>query len=201
MRNLLPVPYSKRLTIHLHDAWTIMLNKFRLTLILLFTSLISLTLPLAAYSDGNRTGFGKADDSLQQLVVYKSPTCGCCGNWISHMESNGFKIKSINQENLTAIKDQMGIEPRLQSCHTAVNLKTGFVFEGHVPAGAIKQFIANPPSNAKGLSVPGMPAGSPGMEMGNRFNPYQIVQINKDQAPSLYMNVENQAQQSQIGAE
>ena len=141
-----------------------------------------------------------AEDNNHKLIVLKSPDCGCCGNWISHMESNGFSIAAINKTNMAEVKAIYGIDSHLQSCHTAVNTATGYIFEGHIPAGAIKQFLSDSPKGAKGLTVPGMPAGSPGMEMGNRFNPYQIVQINEDRPPSLFMNVPTPSEQSAIGS-
>jgi len=116
------------------------------------------------------------------------------------MEANGFTIKAVNKIDMMGIKSEHGIEGRLQSCHTAVDTASGHVFEGHVPAGAVRQFLVNPPEGARGLTVPGMPAGSPGMEMGTRFDQYQVVQINRDQPPSLYMNVRSQADQAVIGA-
>ncbi len=142
-----------------------------------------------------------ADDAGQQLVVYKSPTCGCCTSWIKHMKDNGFRIKAINKSDgdLADIKLEHGITGPLQSCHTAVSA-SGMVFEGHVPAGAVKAFLSNPPKGATGLTVPGMPAGSPGMEMGSRFNPYQVVQINGKRAPVVYMDIKTQSEQYRIGA-
>lgn len=140
-----------------------------------------------------------AEDNNHKLLVFKSPTCGCCNSWISHMESNGFRVEAINKDNMAAVKNQYGIEYHLQSCHTAVDVASGYIFEGHVPAGAVKQFLSRSPAGAKGLAVPGMPAGSPGMEMGNRFDPYQIVQINGNSPPSLFMNVQTQAEQYSIG--
>ena len=111
------------------------------------------------------------------------------------MEANGFTVDAVNKNNMTAIKNRHGIEGRLQSCHTAVDPATGYFFEGHVPAIAVKRFLSNPPEAAKGLSVPGMVTGSPGMEMGNRFDAYQVVQINKQLPPSLYMTVKTQSEQ------
>ncbi len=82
----------------------------------------------------------------------------------------------------------------MQSCHTAVTTD-GYVFEGHVPAKHMAQFLKNPPSDAIGLAVPGMPVGSPGMEYQNQFMPYQIMQINKDGTTSVYADVESPQQQ------
>ncbi len=161
-----------------------MLNKI---LFVFFLSFSSLSLVVSA------------EDNNHQLLVFKSPTCGCCNSWISHMKSNGFRVKVINKTNMAAVKNQYGIDGYLQSCHTAVDVASGYVFEGHIPAGAIKQFLSKSPEDSKGLTVPGMPVGSPGMEMGSRFNPYQIIKINKIQPHSLFMNVETQSEQYVIG--
>ena len=84
--------------------------------------------------------------------------------------------------------------PKWQSCHTAVT-KGGYVFEGHIPAKYIEQFLASPPEGALGLAVPGMPLGSPGMEMGGRFTPYDIVLMNKDGSSSVFAHVPSAAAQ------
>jgi hypothetical protein len=92
------------------------------------------------------------------------------------------------------VKHDLGVLPEWQSCHTAVT-KEGFVFEGHVPAKFIEQFLAAPPEGALGLAVPGMPLGSPGMEMGDRFTPYDIVQMNKDGSSRVFAHVDSAAAQ------
>ena len=92
-----------------------------------------------------------------------------------------------------AIKQQLGITNRYRSCHTAVY--KDFVFEGHIPAKFIQQFVANPPANAIGLAVPGMPLGSPGMEVEDRFNPYTIYQVNADGEPTVFAMIDNMADQ------
>ncbi|MGB2130858.1 MAG: DUF411 domain-containing protein, partial [Marinobacterium sp.] len=81
-----------------------------------------------------------------------------------------------------------------QSCHTAVS-ESGYVFEGHVPARLVKQFLANPPEGALGLTAPGMPMGSPGMEMGSRFDPYQVLLMKQDGGYEVYANIERQSEQ------
>lgn len=96
-----------------------------------------------------------------EVLVYKSPTCGCCNQWIGHLEDSGFRVKTENVADLSQIKAHHGVTPRLASCHTA--LVEGYVVEGHVPAGDIRRLLAERPK-VKGLAVPGMPAGSPGME-------------------------------------
>lgn len=110
------------------------------------------------------------------IVVYKSPTCGCCGKWVEHMEEAGFSVDVENMRDVTPIKRELGVPGRMQSCHTA---KVGDYFvEGHVPADLVKRLLADRP-DIKGLAVPGMPMGSPGME-GPRKDPYDVIAIGKD---------------------
>jgi len=120
------------------------------------------------------TSYAQLEEKAQQstLEVYKSPSCGCCNGWVEHLNTSGFHTKSINTNDMSAIKNKFGVDARLRSCHTGI--AQGYVFEGHVPPTAIKTFLANPPEEAIGLSVPGMPIGSPGMEDGDRFQPYKV---------------------------
>lgn len=97
---------------------------------------------------------------LPEVVVYKSPTCGCCGSWVDHMKASGFKVKVVEENDITAVKQRFGVPAHLASCHTA--LIGGYVVEGHVPASAVKRLLKEKPA-AIGVSVPGMPIGSPGM--------------------------------------
>jgi len=112
----------------------------------------------------------KAESSLSKsalisLGVYKSPTCGCCKKWIEHIEDNGFQSETHSIRDVSIIKKKKGIEPRYRSCHTAVS-NEGYVFEGHVPAKYIQQFLTEKhDDNVIGLSVPSMPVGSPGMRL------------------------------------
>ena len=128
------------------------------------------------------------------LDVYKDPTCGCCANWIEHMKQNGFASTVYHPRDLNSLKLEHGIRAELQSCHTAITAE-GYAFEGHVPAKFVKQFLASPPTNAKGLTAPGMPMGSPGMEMGNRFTPYDVVLLNKDGSTRVYASIKSADQQ------
>ncbi|GAA0792200.1 DUF411 domain-containing protein [Marinobacterium sediminicola] len=130
----------------------------------------------------------------EHLNVYKSPTCGCCGDWIEHAEKNGFETKTFHPQNLTQMKLDMGIQGRFHSCHTAVS-ESGYLFEGHVPAKLVKQFLASPPEGALGLTAPGMPMGSPGMEVDDRFQPYQVLLMKKDGGYEIYATIEQQDQQ------
>lgn len=111
-----------------------------------------------------------------EMTVYKSATCGCCGKWISHMEENGFKVKAVDVLEMNLVKEKYGIDRQLASCHTAVI--DGYFVEGHVPADDVKRLLSEKP-DVFGLSVPGMPVGSPGMEMGERVDRYSVVAIDK----------------------
>jgi hypothetical protein len=125
------------------------------------------------------------------LTVYKTPTCGCCQKWVDHVNENGFSSNVVSMDNLSAIKSKYQIKGRYQSCHTGVAaMETGtYFFEGHVPSEYITTFLNNPPAGAVGLSVPGMPVGSPGMEVGDRRDYYQVLQINSDGSSSVYAHV------------
>lgn len=104
------------------------------------------------------------------VTVHKDPACGCCGGWVEHLQARGFKAKVIETAAVDAVKARLGVPPDLAACHTAE--VGGYVIEGHVPAKAIERLLAERP-RAKGLAVPGMPAGSPGM--GGAPEAYDVV--------------------------
>jgi len=106
------------------------------------------------------------------IHVYKSPWCGCCGAWVDHMRGAGFEVRVTELEDLAPVKARYGVSQELQSCHTGII--EGYVIEGHVPARDVSRLLKERPE-AIGLSVPGMPVGSPGMEQGERREPYQVV--------------------------
>ena len=122
------------------------------------------------------------------LLVHKTPTCGCCKKWVNHLEANNFSTMIKDHQNLQKVKEQHSIKPKYQSCHTAVS-QDGYVFEGHIPSKFIKQFLANPEADAIGLAVPGMPLGSPGMEVEGRFMPYDVLVLYKDGSSKVYAEV------------
>ena len=122
------------------------------------------------------------------LLVHKTPTCGCCKKWVKHLEANNFSTMIKDHQNLQKVKEQHSIKPKYQSCHTAVS-QDGYVFEGHIPSKFIKQFLANPEADAIGLTVPGMPLGSPGMEVEGRFMPYDVLVLYKDGSSKVYAEV------------
>ncbi len=126
---------------------------------------------------------GLFSQSFPEAMVYKTPTCGCCSLWADHLKENGLTVKTQDLTDLNPIKDQYGIEPRLQSCHTAVI--GDYIFEGHIPAEFVKKVLEEKP-NIRGLTVPGMPIGSPGMEQGNRRDPYDILSIDHNGHVEVY---------------
>jgi hypothetical protein len=136
----------------------------------------------------------KVEAATVTLDVYKSPTCGCCGEWVSHIELNGFSTRTHHPTDLNALKQQQGIANQYQSCHTAVS-EQGYIFEGHVPAKFVKQFLAEKPSDAIGLAVPAMPLGSPGMEVADRFTSYQVLLLKKDGSSEVYADIQSYQQQ------
>lgn len=136
----------------------------------------------------------KHDANPLALFVYKTPTCGCCKKWINHIEDEGIIAHAIDFQNISNIKTKYAIKPNYRSCHTAVT-KDGFAFEGHVPAKFIQQFLSEQHPNAIGLSVPAMPVGSPGMEVGERFMPYNVLMLFKDGTSKVYAKVQNYEEQ------
>jgi len=122
------------------------------------------------------------------ITVWKDPNCGCCGDWVMHLEANGFKVETIDQGNAAA-RAKLGMPEKFGSCHTA--LINGYVIEGHVPAADIHRLLKESPdpSHALGLSVPGMPIGSPGMDgpaYGGRQDAYQVLLVNRDGTAKVF---------------
>ncbi|KAA0876448.1 DUF411 domain-containing protein [Nitrincola tapanii] len=112
-----------------------------------------------------------ADVLAESMKVYKSETCGCCNDWIDHVREAGFEVEAINHANMNQKKQALGLPAQLASCHTAII--EGYLIEGHVPASDILRLLQERPK-ITGLSVPGMPHGSPGMETG-RVDAYQVL--------------------------
>lgn len=118
------------------------------------------------------------------IEVYKSATCGCCTQWIEHLQANGFKVNAQNVPNTAAYRTKLGVPPALGSCHTGTI--GGYALEGHVPAADIKRLLAEKPK-AKGLAVPGMPMGSPGMEVpGEPADAYNVLLFQADGKTTIY---------------
>ena len=107
-----------------------------------------------------------------EVIVYKSPSCGCCAKWVDHMRDAGFEVKVNNTSDVYPIKQKYGLPRGMGSCHTAI--VDGYVIEGHVPANDVQRLLAEKPI-ARGLAVPGMPIGSPGMEQGSYKERYEVI--------------------------
>ena len=114
-----------------------------------------------------------AQGSLPTIRVFKDPSCGCCGGWVEHLRQAGFPVEVTETGEVNRVKVRLGVPPALAACHTAE--MEGYVIEGHVPALAIKRLLAERPQG-KGLAVPGMPVGSPGMEVeGAEPETYSVI--------------------------
>ncbi|MGP5372825.1 DUF411 domain-containing protein [Psychrobacter alimentarius] len=127
-------------------------------------------------------------------TVYKDANCGCCKEWVGYAKNNGLSATTHDVEDLSLFKERYGVPQQMRSCHTTVTTN-GYVFEGHVPAKYMAQFLANPPTDSIGLAVPSMPVGSPGMEYQDKFMPYKVMQLNKDGSTQVYAAIESPAQQ------
>lgn len=126
-----------------------------------------------------------AQPALPVMTVYKSASCGCCKLWVDHASASGFTVKTVDTEDLGAVKRDMGIPASLQSCHTVV--VGSYVIEGHVPAADVKRMLSLKPK-VRGLAVPGMPAGSPGMEQGSpaNYDRYDVIAFAADGKQSVF---------------
>ncbi|MBT3307373.1 MAG: DUF411 domain-containing protein [Alphaproteobacteria bacterium] len=119
--------------------------------------------------------------SSAEVIVYKSPTCGCCKGWVAHMKKNGHSVKVQDLEDLDQIKKMAGVPEMFQSCHTA--MIDGYVVEGHIPANDVARLLKERPK-VRGIAVPGMPQGSPGM--GGTPERYDVVQFQIDGSSSVF---------------
>jgi hypothetical protein len=117
------------------------------------------------------------------MVVYKNASCGCCRIWVEHMRKAGFTVEVHDVDNLNPIKQRVGLPYGMGSCHTAEI--GGYFIEGHVPAAEVQRLLTEKPA-AKGLVVPGMPLGSPGMEQGDLREPYEVYIIANDGTPKVW---------------
>ena len=126
------------------------------------------------------TGSSQAQPAME---VHKSPTCGCCGKWIEHLEANGFTVEAHDSDAMAAIKEAAGVPRSQASCHTGQ--VDGYFIEGHVPAADVVRLLSEKPAG-RGLTVPGMPVGSPGMEMGDRRDSYQVLLVKEDGSTEVF---------------
>jgi len=139
------------------------------------TLLTGLTISLLLSAQSAATG--------PQVMVYKTSTCGCCKIWVEHLRKNGFAVTTTDVPDVAEYRQKFGVPDGMQSCHTAV--VKGYTIEGHVPAAEIHRLLKSG-SKAKGLAVPGMPMGSPGMEVGGRVDPYAVMLFDSQGRTSVY---------------
>lgn len=128
--------------------------------------------------------FGLAQAALPAITVYKNASCGCCTQWVEHLQKNGFVVQSQDVPDTAVYRRRFGVPSALGSCHTASI--AGYALEGHVPAKDIKRLLAEKPS-AAGLAVPDMPMGAPGME-GMRVDAYDVLLFTRDGRHSVYQH-------------
>lgn len=140
---------------------------------------------IACVASGERTAAQPKEAPKPLLTVYKTPTCGCCAKWVDHMRASGFDTKVHDLDDLTPIKQKHGVPPRLGSCHTA--LVARYVVEGHIPAETVHRLLKERPLNVRGIAVPGMPVGSPGMEVpGGQRQPYVVLTFDRNGETTMF---------------
>ena len=122
---------------------------------------------------------------LPPMTVYKSASCGCCHNWVEHARNSGFTVKTIDTEELPSVKRDLGVPASLQSCHTVV--VGNYLIEGHVPAADVKRMLTEKPA-IRGIAVPGMPIGAPGMEQGpvSGYQRYEVLAFTAQGRTSVF---------------
>ena len=145
-------------------------------------STLTVTSVPAVNSDANVASLASSTGAPIPIKVYKDPNCGCCKEWVKHLEANGFKVETMDMPDLTLLKQKYGVKPEIQACHTAI--VGGYVVEGHVPADVIKRMLKEKPAIA-GLAVPGMPQGSPGMESATRER-YNVLTFDRAGRTTVY---------------
>ncbi len=142
------------------------------------------------------TSISYADNVNTKLSVYKNQQCGCCDKWVTHLKNSGFHIDThyLDAPEVNALKSKITNVSQYLSCHTGV-YQNKYIFEGHIPAKFITQFLLEKPEGAIGLAVPGMPVGSPGMEVDNRFSSYDILLIKDNGTHEVYAHIDDYEEQ------
>ncbi len=116
-------------------------------------------------------------DELLKIEVYRSRTCGCCGKWVEHLKANQFEVVEHVVDDMDEVKQKYAVPGQMASCHTAI--VDSYIIEGHVPANDIKNLLKTKPL-VRGIAVPGMPVGTPGMEMGGRQDAFQVISFDQN---------------------
>ena len=152
-------------------------------LFVIFITTVILIKPESTIRSAHTNGAGE----VHELAVYRSATCGCCGNWIAYMKAKGYEVEVNDTEDVEAIKNQYGIPQELFSCHTTIINQGQYFVEGHIPEEAIVKLMEDEP-DVKGIGMPGMPSASPGMP-GNKTGPFEIFQVPHDGHVEPYMSL------------
>ncbi|MGD7034712.1 DUF411 domain-containing protein [Methylotuvimicrobium buryatense] len=142
-------------------------------------SAIMIMLPFVFAGSLARSEIGEVKD----VVVYRSPSCGCCGKWVKHLKDNNFNVIDNIVHDVDSVKRKYGVPSELASCHTAI--VGDYVIEGHVPAEDIEKLLSLK-SDVSGIAVPGMPVGTPGMEMGDRKDAYKVIAFDKESRKQVF---------------
>lgn len=121
--------------------------------------------------------------AASRITVFKDPNCGCCKSWIDHLRKHGFEVSARDTSDLSGVKRTGRVPEQLHSCHTA--FVNGYVVEGHVPTADIQRLLREKPK-VTGIAVPGMPVGSPGMEVGSRKEPYEVTAFTRDGSTRVF---------------
>lgn len=180
--------YKKRHTMKIISISAPINNQAFFGSLLLLTGLLFLfgfsSSPLLAVESVEQVG-------NQEITVYKTESCGCCTKWVEHLEASGFQVKIESVVETSTINAALGIPPQLASCHTAV--ADGYWIEGHVPVDLVQKLLSEKPTGIKGISVPGMPAGSPGMESPYPVS-YQVLSVDDKGTVGVYATRDGKSQ-------
>lgn len=147
-----------------------------------FMTALTASLSIGALAVVARSVIGVASAKAAEVTVWKSASCGCCEGWVRHMRDAGYSVTVTELDEVDPVKDRLGVPASLRSCHTAV--VDGYILEGHVPADSVARLLRERPP-AKGLAVPGMPQGAPGMETGVK-EPYAVVLFGAPAGSTIY---------------
>ena len=148
-------------------------------------SALQLTLTMTGVTALSQPFGALASTANERVSVWKTPDCGCCGEWVSHLRSNGFEIVTYDVKDTAPMRQMLGLPAKFGSCHSA--LLGAYVLEGHIPAREMRRLLREKPQ-AIGLAVPGMPAGSPGMEMGDARDAFDVLLVLKDGSSRVYQS-------------
>lgn len=151
-----------------------------------YVSILLLVFSMASQTRAENSTWDTATENYDgpgEITVYSDPGCGCCNKWVAHLEKHGFIVTDLKTEQIGRIKGMYSVPPELASCHTAII--DGYIIEGHVPADDIKRLLNSRP-DVRGLSVPQMPVGTPGMEMGDRKDDFNVISFSEDGETAVF---------------